>query len=409
MVVKSSSLKLTQIFKSPVFYFWIFVFLYYLFLYIYTQSLTFPVCKDELHFWPTSIKFSHTYLPSLDLLKNYGELSTPIPFVIFGLIEKIGAGGIAFGRLFNFLISIAIVLIVGSPGFSKNPKKSITALVIILSSPYFIGLSTHLYTDLIAIFFALCGCMLHEKRLFKSSILCFILAISSRQYMVAFPCALALFEFLDNSTCKIRWVSPLIACLSLIGWIIFFGGLGPQAEVQRQAIVTTSVFFLIPENCGYFLACLGIYYCIPEMLIKYLFNSSVFSTGSTIVICSKEPKTIAIIPELRIIVNNKEIFAGIVLGCLFYFYPPIQNYNFPIPTMGFLDKTLHLFNNSFIRMVFLYLFALLATRKFLKIDRNFFLVWVNVLMMLKAHVAWDKYVIPLVIILCFYYAREGER
>ena len=59
-------------------------------------------------------------------------------------------------------------------------------------------------------------------------------------------------------------------------------------------------------------------------------------------------------------------------------------------------------------MALLYLFALFATIKFLKIDRNFFLVWVNVLMMLKAHVAWDKYVIPLVIILCFYYAREGE-
>ncbi len=409
MVVRLPSRKPTRICKNPRLYFWIILFLYYFSLYLCAQNLTFPVCKDELHFWPTSLKFSHTYLPTLDLLRNYGELNTPIPFMIFGLIEKIGAGGIAFGRFFNFLISIVIAFIVGYPGRDKNLKKTITALIIILSSPYFIGLSTHLYTDLIAIFFVLCGCLLHEKGFFTRSTLCFILAVSSRQYMVAFPCALVLFELWDDWTCKIRWAAPLVACFSLVAWVIFFGGLGPQAEIHRQAIMTTSIFYLIPENCAYFLACLGVYYCLPEILIRRLFNLRVFSVSSTPDIYSKEFRASTSTPGVRALLSGKVIFAGIILGLLFYFYPPIQNHNFPIPTMGFLDKALHLFNNSFIRMACLYLLALLATIKFIKIDRNFFLVWINVLMMLKAHVAWDKYVIPLVIILCFYYAGGDER
>ncbi len=392
--------------KNPLFYFWLILVLYYSALYFCAENLAFPICKDELHFWPTSIKFSHTYLPSLDLLKNYGELNTPIPFMIFGLIEKIWAKGIVYGRLFNFLTSIAIAFIVGFPGFSRNPKKSMTALVIILASPYFIGLSTHLYTDLIAVFFALCGCLLHEKNFFKSSVLCFILAISSRQYMVAFPCALALFEIWHKPTCKIRWIAPVIACLSLICWVIFWGGLGPQAEVHRQAIVTSRIFYLIPENCIYFLAGLGVYFCIPEIIIRRLSNLFIFTAGARTEIYPKKSKIVTATHDLRTIIARKEIIAGLMLGVLFYIYPPIQNHNSSIPTMGFIDKTLHLLNCSSIRMILLYLFALLATVRFLKIDRNFFLVWVNVLMMLKAHIAWDKYVIPLVIILCFYYARE---
>ena len=392
--------------KNPHLYFWLILVLYYSALYFCAKNLAFPICRDELHFWPTSVKFSHTYLPSLDLLKNYGELNTPIPFMIFGLIEKIWAAGIVYGRLFNFLTSIAIAFIIGFPGFSKNPKKSMTALIIILVSPYFIGLSTHLYTDLIAVFFALCGCLLHEKNFFKSSILCFILAVSSRQYMVAFPCALALFEFWHNSTHKIRWIAPVIACFSLICWIIFWGGPGPQAEILRQAIVTSRIFCLIPENCIYFLACLGVYYCIPEIILRRLFNLFIFSAGVRTEIHLQKSGIVSTTHNLRTVIVHKEILAGLMLAVLFYIYPPLQNHNFPIPTMGFMDKTLHLLNCSSIRMILLYLFALTATIRFLKVDRNFFLVWVNVLMMLKAHVAWDKYVIPLVIILCFYYARE---
>ena len=98
--------------------------------------------------------------------------------------------------------------------------------------------------------------------------------------------------------------------------------------------------------------------------------------------------------------------AAISLGLMFFFFPPLQNNNFPVPEMGFLDKFLHLFCNDFYRMTSLYFLALPATLRFIKVDRNFFLVWINVLLMLKAHVAWDKYALPLIIILWFYWSEK---
>ena len=410
--------KKTTPFNNTAFYFWVILLCYYFFLFIYFEYLTFPVTKDELHFWPATIRFSHSYLPSLELLKNYGELSTPLPFIVFGLIEKIWEGGIAYGRTFNFIVSIGIAFIVGYPYPSRNQTKSILALSALLVSPYFIGLSTHLYTDLIAIFFTLCGCLLHQKGHFTKSTLCFILGISSRQYMVAFPCALSLFEiyhtFPERLKGSARWIAPLTACFTLIGWIIFFGGFGPQEEISKQKVVTSNFFHLIPENCNYFLACLGVYFCLPEIaynqLLKIdiatnipLVQASLLSTSTSTDKLQRQPLANS---SFLSWVTYEKLLAAIFLGLLFFFFPPLQNNNFPIPTMGFLDKLLHLFCNSFFRMALLYSFALIATIRFIKIDRNFFFVWINILLMLKAHIAWDKYALPLIVILWFYWSEK---
>ncbi|MCK5659191.1 MAG: hypothetical protein KAH96_04890 [Alphaproteobacteria bacterium] len=409
--------KRVKLFVDPAFYFWIILLSYYLFLFIHFDYLTFPATKDELHFWPTAVKFSHTYIPSLELLKNYGELNTPLPFIIFGLIEKIWEGGIAYGRTFNFISSITIAFIVGYPYPSRNQTKSVLALSAVLFSPYFIGMSTHLYTDIIAIFFTLCGCVLHQKSHFTKSALCFILGISCRQYMVAFPFALFLFAIYDKFPTRLkdssRWITPLIACFSLLGWIIFFSGLGPQEEISRQQITTTSFFYLIPENCNYFLACLGVYYCLPEMAFNQFFKTDLATNIPQVQTSqpsvtppenkSKRPLAGSNLPSW---ITRKKLFATLLLGILFLFFPPLQNNNYSIPMMGFLDKFLHLFCNDFFRMITLYFLALLATIRFIKIDQNFFFVWINVLLMLKAHIAWDKYTLPLIVILWFYWNEK---
>ena len=409
--------KSAKTFNNPLFYFWVILIFYYLFLFIFLNGLTFPITKDELHFWPTTIKFSHTYLPSLELLKNYGELNTPLPFIIFGIIEKIWEAGIAGGRSFNFIISIAIAFMVGYPHQSRNQTKSVLALSAVLIFPYFIGVSTHLYTDIIAIFFTLCGCFLHQKGHFTKSFFCFALGISSRQYMIAFPLALLLFEiyyrFPEKLKNSARWITPLIACFSLLGWVIFFDGFGPQGEITRQKITTTNFFSLIPENSNYFLACLGVYFCIPEMACKKFIKNNLTTKVSQ----DKPPKPSTassshklqwptVNSDLRSWITHKKLLAALFLGFLFFLFPPLQNHNFPIPTMGFLDKFLHLFCNDFFRMTFLYLSALLATIRFIKIDRNFFFVWINALLMLKAHIAWDKYTLPLIVILWFYWSGK---
>jgi len=381
-------------FGSPATIFWGSILLYYAFLLLVTKGLGFPPTRDELHFWPTTLRFSHAWPPSLELLRNYGELNTPLPFIVFGLIEKWGPGGIRYGRFFNLILSFGTIIIIARPQTSTHWKRSLAAGAALLLSPYFIGVSTHLYTDMIAIFLVLCGCLLHERKLYLGSLACFILAISSRQYMVAFPAALFLNEFYRERTnfnslaAFRRWSPPLLATGTLFAWYLFFGSFGPPEEITRQQITTTSMLNLLPQNCNYFLACLGAWFCLPEIFFNRIQERKLLSGYEYS--------------------NSFGRFAGLVLGLSFLFFPPWQNCN-QIMTMGFLDRFLHLFCNDTARIIILYGLALLATIRFLKIGPDFFLVWTNVLLMAKAHIAWDKYTLPLIVVLWYHWSRQEER
>ncbi|NJL57842.1 hypothetical protein HC928_23955 [bacterium] len=88
-------------------------------------------------------------------------------------------------------------------------------------------------------------CRLCPRSHFPSSI-AFMLAIASRQYMLAFPAALATYEFavcalevwrtrrLDLAKQK-RWLAPAIAAMSILGWIYLFQGLAPETAIESRA------------------------------------------------------------------------------------------------------------------------------------------------------------------------------
>ena len=91
------------------------VFLLYLGVFVWLDFLGFDPQRDEVHFWPTSLGFSHSLLPTLDQLRNYDELNTPLPFMLFGWLEYFFGLGIFAGRLLNMFLSFSIVLVVGMP------------------------------------------------------------------------------------------------------------------------------------------------------------------------------------------------------------------------------------------------------------------------------------------------------
>ncbi|MGB3640444.1 MAG: hypothetical protein WBA39_23150, partial [Rivularia sp. (in: cyanobacteria)] len=65
---------------------------------VWLDFLQAPPIWDEGHFWETSLTFSDKLIPSIDDLRNYGELSTPLPFIIFGALEYLFHQGIFAGR-----------------------------------------------------------------------------------------------------------------------------------------------------------------------------------------------------------------------------------------------------------------------------------------------------------------------
>jgi hypothetical protein len=69
--------------------------------------------------------------------------------------------------------------------------------------------------------------------------------------------------------------------------------------------------------------------------------------------------------------------------------------------MGYMDKLFRMIGGDFFRMTLFYILALIACLRFLVMNLESLFVLTNVLMMLKSHIAWDKYLLPLIVILWF--------
>lgn len=344
----------------------------------YMDFLTFPPERDELHFWLTSLNFSKSWLPPLETLRDYNELSTPLPFLVFGWLERFFGGGIAVGRYLNLACSLVILLAIGMPG-DKYPGPRFKSAAGLLLHPYFLGTALLLYTDMIAALLGLGGLCFYARRRFSLSGLCFILAISSRQYMVAFPAAILLSEFLpsaSSSRSKYGVAAMILSIVSLVGWFTFFGGFGPEAEIARQQVDTVSWVVLHPEFGLYFLVCIGIYYVIPESILFQEWGWLRQAPGKWTI--------------------------GILLGLtlLFFLFPPLQNYVFT-PTMGYFDKAVRTFAGDIPRMAIYWVLAAITCLRFFRLNFSAVLVGLHFLMLMKAYGAWDKYALPVLVVLWF--------
>src|SRR5437867_4945211 len=168
----------------------------YLGLFVFYDKLHFPMIWDENHFWRTTLLFSKSLVPDFRVLRNYNELNTPLPFIIFGALAHQFKDGLFAGRFLNLIVSLIIICTIGLP-LGRKDARSILAAMSILSVPYYLWLSTHLYTDILSAFFVLAGFWLYVRNKHILSSIPFILAIACRQYMVVFPLAIAAHEFIS--------------------------------------------------------------------------------------------------------------------------------------------------------------------------------------------------------------------
>lgn len=332
--------------------------------------LRFPIRADELHFWPTSIALFQNGFPTLHQLRTYGELSTPLPFVIFGGLEHIFHGGIIVGRAINMASSLAIILIIGALG--SFSLRALLCAIGLLLFPYFALVGTHLYTDPLAVLGTVAGVALYLRGRPWESAACFIVGIACRQYIVAFPLALFARELLRQAWLKRFALSSelfaaALAVLSLAGWYLFFGDFAPQDALHAQNLVAGRFY---PEHGLYFLTCIGLYFVVLECI---LFRSIA-----------------------RLLMPG---FAAIAImaavSVLFLFFPPIENVNPPVPTMGYFDIAARSVLPEPGRIALFWALAMLACLRFKPFSTGGLMLYANAALLACAHVAWDKYALPM--------------
>jgi len=357
--------------------------------------LRFPIDRDETHFWPTTLLFSHSLLPGLQTLRGYEELNTPLAFVIFGQVERLTGHGLILSRYFNLVFSAAILVLIACAHGAPN-RNSIACAFGLSLFPYFLGVSTHLYTDTIAALFVVAGVALQLRGRSFTASLFWILAIATRQYMVAFPIAAAIYELVrversaaDPRISRFLWMNPAVAAASLMAWFAIFHGFAPPAAIGAQWPPTTVLTYVCVDHSLYFLSCIGLYYCLPEMILDPAqTRHGVSSRWQT------------------------KVGLAAFLAIAFAAFPPVRNAD--LGTMGYLDLALRSTVSEAARMLLLYLFALWALVRFV-VPRNTFAGWMllaNAIVMMKAHLAWDKYAMPLLCVLWLLNAWEtgaGER
>ena len=359
------------------------LFFLYLGMFLWLESLGFDPERDEVHFWPTSLRFSHSFWPTVDGLRNYGELNTPLPFLLFGWLEYFFGLGIFAGRLLNMTLSFIIVLFIGLPR-GKVDLNSVLSVTGVLIFPYFLGASVLLYTDIIATFFALLGLVFHLQKRYSAACLMFILGIASRQYIIAFPLAVLAFEtFHHRHTLRAvlpALLSPAIAVTTIFAWFLFFGGFAPAGEIAQQRLSTAELPRLFPDHSLYALTVVGAWYVIPEAILF---------------------RRLPELPHIRVIVG---IAASLALA--FIVFPPLQNIGWSgAKTMGFLDLSVRAVLPDTMRMILFYLLALTTCLRFWQPALNTFLVHTNAVIMLKSHIGWDKYALCLLALLWYLKAR----
>lgn len=369
------------------FLFLFFVTAIYSALVIWLNFLKGPGLWDEHTFWATSLTFSDRLIPSLDDLRNYGELNTPLPFIIFGALEYLFHQGIFAGRLLNLILSLSIVFIIGWPIREKRGSAILCAAGLLLC-PYYLFLSGRLYTEMVACFWVLMGFVSYVHNRHFLSGMAFTLAIASRQFMLPFPVAVATYEFIMaiaiiKRSHKIswveqrRWIAPSIAALSILGWIYLFQGLAPEAAMDTRtlpAVQQTPLAFR-PSVAINFLTYTGLYIAIPEFIL--------FRPLARLRSLPQSSRKIAI--------------AAIVLLILFLLFPP------HILAHGNLSKVLLLLPDSSLRVLVFYSLALLACVRFFQPNLTFLIIFFNSLIMIKAQ-PWDKYVLPLAVV--FWYLKS---
>jgi hypothetical protein len=331
--------------------------------------LRFPVRADELHFWPASVALFQNGLPTFGQLQTYNELSTPLPFLIFGGLEYVFHGGIVVGRAVNTASSFATLVIIGALGnFSLRALLCAAGLILF---PYFALVATHLYTDPLAVLCTVTGVALYLRGRLWMSAVCFIVGIACRQYVVAFPLALLargllLQARLEQIALRSEVIAPAIATLSLAGWYVFFGGFAPQTASQAQNITAGHLY---PEHGLYFLTCIGFYFVVVECI---LFRS--------------------VAPLLAPRRGAIAIAAAVTL--LFLFFPPIENVNPPVPTMGYLDIAVRSVPTP-VRVILFWALATIAALRLRPLSTGGLMLYANAALLACAHVAWDKYALPM--------------
>lgn len=361
------------------------------------ERFTVDLYQDEHHYLPTAALFSTEPVPSLHLLQTYNELNTPIPFILGGWVLRVFGEDIQHLRLLTAFTSFALLMLFVwcSPGRTRRFWLCLGGLLIF---PNYYLVSVYYYTDIFAMVFTLGGMIAYLRKSHAVAFLSLAAAICCRQYMLAFPAAILAYEVFKNVKWTANpvdivksvfsdtaWIWYAAAVLAIVPWVLIWHGPAPASVMADQHYDSDK---LVQYNFGYVMyasAVVAVYYIIPETLVTRRFSHYL-----------SYPR------------RHPAMFAAflIFIAGIIAFFPARQAYNpyFTWPYLGYVDELLMKIGiTGLVKQLVFGALMLVTLVRFISPRFNL-AAWVyllNVLLLGKAQLSWDKYSLPMIMVLWF--------
>lgn len=346
---------------------------------------------DEEHFYFTILEFIKQ--PDLTTLKHYEEMSTPLPFILYGIWGWLFHSDLATLRIFSLLIAFATIF----SAFYLFKKTGLSTFasfmcVFILSlNPYFIGVSFFVYTDMLCELFMIWAFIsLIQHKVWLSCIF-LLLAILCRQYMVFFIPVIAVCIFVKEkcvlNVSLIKKLLPLLIPVLGLGILfLFWGGASPDNKLKSLYMFQTFTFH-------------------GDAFTAYMAASIVYTF----------PLLIFSLREIQ----PRQIYMTIPIATLWYLFFPVQGSQVAIESMihidtiGLVHKTTHLLPPVIEDGLWYVLFVtacFVFVNAFEKAIKNYRSLtclvcssWLFfILTMCLSYLTWEKYLLPILPMLLVY-------
>ena len=344
---------------------------------------------DEAHFYKTIQIFEHDI--SLDNLKHYQEMSTPLPFIIYALWGRLWEADIFHLRILSFLIALITCLVFHRILYLLfNGTKAFWGTVFLSINPYMIGFSIFVFTDMMAILFLVLTLFFLIRKHLILFVLSMAAAILSRQYMIFFTFAVFIYSGLvylhskDTKSLSL-FISNLFAVVPMVLLIILWSGLSPINNLRK--LYMDEAFTFHPHILTLYISLLFIYF-VP-ILFFY---------------------------AKRIYANYRIILISLLLSFFYVIYPikPSQSsVAIGVSTVGLFHRFLQsvLDNQFFIHFIF-YLSFFLALPILIMLMEDFYYhlkaknynlyslidlsIFSFLIVMPFSYLGWEKYFVPLI-------------
>lgn len=225
---------------------------------------------DEHHFYETAKYFGEGL--TLDTLTRYNEMSTPLPFVLYGLWGKVFGFSLNAMRLFSLLVSFttAVGFYLLANRFISKPFHIFLAATTFAFHPYNIGFSVFVFTDMLPITASIFGLL---AIIYKRPVLWMLLAAAgllSRQYFVFFSLPVGLFFCLrfikkPSSSSFFMALATLLSTIPTIALFYLWEGFSPKNNINH--LYMNEAFSYHIEYLTLYVAQFSLY-LIPALVIK---------------------------------------------------------------------------------------------------------------------------------------------